>query len=250
MNDEQLLRYARQIMLGDCDIDGQQAICDARIAVVGAGGLGSPVVLYLAAAGVGYLRLMDDDVVDRSNMQRQVAFTLADIDQSKVNVLKAAAQLRNPDVTVDAHQTRLNVANVDKLLADIDLIIDCSDNYATRFVINDFAIKANIPVVFGAATAWQGQIFVMRPRADRFPCYGCFNPSREELDASCALNGVLGPLVGLIGSVQALEALRLILGQNNADVLQIYDAKEGVWHSISMSVRPDCLCQTTGLDKM
>lgn len=245
MNDEQLLRYARHIMLGGCDYDGQQAIVDARVAVVGAGGLGSPVVLYLAAAGVGYIRLMDDDSIDISNMQRQVAFTVVDLDVPKVEVLAKAAKLRNPDIIVDVHKVRLTEQNAENLLADVDVIIDCSDNYHTRFIINDYAQQHKTAVVFGAATAWQGQVFVMRPDDAASACYECFNPGREELDTSCALNGVLGPLVGLIGSAQALEAVRLILGVASHNSVQIYDAHAGQWHTIAMTPRADCRCQQT-----
>lgn len=246
MNDEQLLRYSRQIMLPGVDLDGQMSLGSAHVVVVGAGGLGNPVALYLAAAGVGQITIIDDDTIELSNISRQIAFADEDVGQSKAVVLARELVKRNPQVKVDVKPIRLNADNAASLLAECDVVIDCSDNYAARFVINDASLAFGTPVVFGAATAWQGQVFVADPRVPSMPCYECFNPSRDELDASCARNGVLGPLVGVIASQQAVEAMRLLLGMTAAPVLQVFDAKESQWHRITIKPREGCTCQVSG----
>lgn len=243
MNDEQLLRFSRQIMLSGCDYEGQEAICNARVVIIGAGGLASPVALYLAAAGVGFIRLVDDDTIDLSNIQRQIAFDIESAGAAKVDVLAKQMLKRNPDMVVDIIHDRLTDRNAETLCTGVDVIVDCSDNYAARFAINDTALRLKLPVVFGAATAWQGQVFVMQPRQPNSPCYACFNPHRDELDASCSRNGVIGPLVGVIGATQALEVLRLLLQPALASVLQIYDAAEGYWHRVGLSPKHDCQCR-------
>ncbi len=243
MNDDQLLRYSRQIMLPGVDLDGQLALADARVTIVGAGGLGNPVGLYLAAAGVGHLTLVDDDTVELSNIARQIAYTDQDVGASKAVVLAREMRRRNPHVTVAVHSRRLTSENAADVLAGSQVVVDCSDNYAARFAINDACIALAIPSVFAAATAWQGQIFVANPASAEHPCYECFNPSRDELDASCSRNGILGPLVGVIASQQAVEVLRLLLGLPTAAVLQLYDARDSQWHRIAMAPRAACPCR-------
>lgn len=242
MNDEQLLRYSRQIMLPGVDLDGQEMLSVARVTLVGAGGLGNAVALYLAAAGVGHLRLIDDDVIETSNLARQIAYTDADVGQFKVEVLKRETLLRNPTAQVEAVRDRLTQDNAKQLLLGSHVVVDCSDNYNARFAINDTSFAMKIPVVYGAATAWQGQVFVCDPGNAQSPCYECFNPSRSELDTSCARNGVLGPLLGVMASQQAVEAMRLILGLESSSVLQLYDARDSHWHRILLKPRKGCQC--------
>lgn len=242
MDDERLLRYSRQIMLPGVDLDGQEALASARVALVGAGGLGNAVALYLAAAGVGHLSLIDDDIVEISNLARQIAFTDADIGHFKVDILKREAALRNPAAKIDAVRQRITQDNAAALLMGSHLVIDCSDNYNARFAINDTCFGMKIPVVYGAATAWQGQVFVCDPGNNKSPCFECFNPSRDELDNSCSRNGVLGPLVGVVACLQAVEAIRLLLGLVSSSVLQLYDARDSQWHRIALSPRVGCLC--------
>lgn len=244
MDDDQLLRYSRQIMLPGVDLDGQLALADARVCIVGAGGLGNPVGLYLAAAGVGHLTVIDDDVIELSNIARQIAYTDEDVGASKAEVLAREMRRRNPHVSVEAHNQRLTAQNAEALLKGSQVVVDCSDNYAARFAINDACLTLAIPAVFAAATAWQGQIFVTNPGSAEHPCYECFNPSRDELDASCARNGILGPLVGMIASQQAVEVLRLLLGLSAAPVLQLYDARDSQWHRIAMAPRAACPCRS------
>jgi molybdopterin-synthase adenylyltransferase len=244
MNDDQLLRYSRQIMLPSVDVEGQCRLASARIAVVGAGGLGNPVGLYLAAAGVGHITLIDDDHVDISNLARQIAYTDSDVGLPKAQTLAREMRRRNPHVEILAVNARLTTSNALELLADTDVVLDCSDNYAARFAINDACLTLNVPAIFAAATAWQGQVFVCHPSHAASPCYECFNPSREELDASCARNGILGPVVGVIASQQAVEAMRVLLGMSFSPVLQLYDARDSEWHRIAMAPRASCPCRS------
>lgn len=244
MNDDQLLRYSRQIMLPGVDVEGQCRLGTARVVMVGAGGLGNPVGLYLAAAGVGHITLIDDDMIDISNLARQIAYTDDDVGLPKAEVLAREMQRRNPHIEIVAVCARLSSSNALELLADADIVLDCSDNYAARFAINDACLALNVPAIFGAATAWQGQVFVSLPDHAESPCYECFNPAREELDASCARNGILGPIVGVIASQQAVEAMRVLLGMAFSPVLQLYDARDSEWHRIKMAPRASCPCRS------
>ena len=244
MNDDQLLRYSRQILLPGIEVDGQLKFASAHVVIVGAGGLGNPVGLYLAAAGVGRITVVDDDAIELSNIARQIAFTDDDIGASKAAILGREMRRRNPDIEVFEEPVRLTADNASALLLGADVVVDCSDNFAARFAINDACLALSIPVVFAAATAWHGQLFVMHPSVDNYPCYECFNPSREELDNSCARNGVLGPLVGVIASQQAIETLRILLGMPSQPVLQVYDARHSEWLRINMAKRDGCHCQS------
>jgi molybdopterin/thiamine biosynthesis adenylyltransferase len=244
MNDEQLLRYSRQIMLPDVDLDGQDKLLAAHVLIIGLGGLGSPVAMYLAAAGVGHLTLVDFDAVDLTNLQRQIVHTTARIGMNKA--ASAAQSLRelNPDVRVDTIEQLLDA---DALLAQVkvaSLVIDCTDNFQTRFAINAACVAAKVPLVSGAAIRLEGQVAVFDARLETSPCYRCLYEEDSD-DLTCAANGVLAPLVGVIGSMQALEAIKLICGFGTglAGRLLLLDARHSQWRELKLPKDPCCpLC--------
>ncbi len=212
MNDDQLLRYSRQIMLPQCDIAGQQKLLDANVLIVGAGGLGSPAAMYLAAAGVGHLTIYDDDAVDLSNLQRQIAHLTADIGTDKVISTLNKIKGLNPDVNVTAKKQKLTSVNLDEALAKNDIVLDCTDNFTTRFAINKACVQHKKPLVSGAAIRFEGQISVFIPGINENPCYNCLYKNEGEEPLNCTNNGVIAPITGIIGSIQALEAIKLIIG--------------------------------------
>ncbi|WP_320820488.1 molybdopterin-synthase adenylyltransferase MoeB [Thalassolituus sp.] len=242
MNDDQLLRYSRHLLLSDIDVDGQQALLDAHVMIIGLGGLGSPVALYLAAAGVGKLSLVDDDHVEISNLQRQIAHQQAAVGRSKVESAATSCQQLNADVVVATYPLRATDEWLNDHLSDVSLVVDCSDNAAVRYAINAQCVAHSTPWVSGAAIGFSGQVAVFDPRNNLSPCYGCLYPSLNDQQLSCAEAGVLSPLVGVIGSMQALEALRLIspFGSPQAGWLATYDAKAGQWQRWQLSKRPNC----------
>ena len=241
MNDEQLLRYSRQIMLPEVDIEGQQRLADARVLIVGIGGLGSPVALYLAAAGVGHLTLCDHDAVDLSNLQRQIAH-----DTSRIGCNKAESAAQ--------HIAQLN-PHVDTLVIDrqidhkfwqqpdaYDLVIDATDNFDTRLMINEQCWPANIPVVSGAAIRWEGQVALFDPNVPDAPCYRCLYTEADEVALNCAENGVIAPLVGIIGACQAMEAIKYLckIGESLAGYVLYLDAKYMEWRKLKLNRRSNC----------
>jgi len=247
MNDQQLLRYSRHILLPQMDIEGQQALLDAHVLVVGAGGLGCPVIQYLAAAGVGELTLIDDDLVELSNLQRQVAHGTDDIGKAKVESAKQDVQRLNPDVTVNALQQRADYDWLNQALAggSVDVVVDCTDNATVRYLLNRACLANKIPWVSGAAVGLNGQITVFDPRQDNSPCYRCLYPNLDDQQLSCSENGVLSPLVGVIGSMQALEAIKVLtaMGQPAVGQLLTFDALQADWRRWKLSVAaacPDC----------
>ncbi len=210
MNDNQLLRYSRQIMLPQVDIAGQQQLLAANILIVGAGGLGSPAAMYLAASGVGALTIYDHDQVDLSNLQRQISHYTADIGVDKVISTAQTLKKINPEVKVSAVNRRLEGDELLQQVRQADVVLDCSDNFATRFAINAACVKQKTPLVSGAAIRFEGQVSVFNLRDDS-PCYHClYQNSGEELQ-NCATNGVIAPITGIVGSLQALEAMKIIL---------------------------------------
>jgi adenylyltransferase/sulfurtransferase len=211
MNDHQLLRYSRQIMLPQCEIEGQQKLLDARILIVGAGGLGSPASMYLAASGIGTITIFDDDTVDLSNLQRQIAHHTADIGVDKVISTCQRLKQLNPDVNVIPVKQRLLGDNLFCEVEKADVVLDCSDNFATRFAVNSACVKTQTPLVSGAAIRFEGQISVFTPGKNSSPCYNCLYSSDGEEQLNCATNGVIAPITGIIGSIQALEAIKLII---------------------------------------
>jgi molybdopterin-synthase adenylyltransferase len=242
MNDQQLLRYSRQIMLPEVDLEGQEKLLNASVLVVGLGGLGSPVAMYLAAAGVGHLILADFDTVDLSNLQRQIAHTTARIGQTKVQSAKQMLRELNPDIKMTCIVEQLDDEALAQQVAGLTVVVDCSDNFTTRFAINAACVKNKVPLVSGAAIRLEGQVSVFDSRNSASPCYGCLYPEGADSDLSCAANGVLAPLVGVIGSVQALETIKIILGFGSSLVgrVQIFDASYNQWRELKLTRDPSC----------
>ena len=208
----QRLRYSRQILIPEIGAEGQRRLLAASVLIVGAGGLGSPVALYLAAAGIGTIGLVDDDVVDESNLQRQILHATDRIGQPKTTSARAALEALNPGTRVVEHRERLTTGNVERLIGGYDVIVDGSDSFETRYVLNDAAVRLRKPVVHGSVYRWDGQVTTLIPFQG--PCYRCIHPSQppEELAPACAVAGVLGVLPGIVGVIQANEALKLVLG--------------------------------------
>lgn len=211
MNDDQLLRYSRHILLNEIGVEGQQRILDGHALIVGAGGLGSPVALYLGSAGVGRITVVDHDVVDMTNLQRQIAHSMAQVGQPKAQSIQSAIGAINPEVLVTPLVARADAALLETLLPEVDVVLDCCDNFATRQAINAACVKHRKPLVSGAAIRFDGQISVYDSRASNSPCYACvFPPDTVFEETRCATMGVFAPLVGIIGSLQAAEALKLL----------------------------------------
>lgn len=212
MNDNQLLRYSRQIMLPQIDIAGQQQLLNSKVLIVGAGGLGSPAAIYLAAAGVGHITIYDNDTVDLSNLQRQIAHYTADVGTGKAISTRDTLNKLNPDVKIDAVQQRLEGELLAKEVKNADVVLDCSDNFSTRFAINQACVQQQTPLVSGAAIRFEGQVSVFTSGHNNSPCYNCLYTSDGEELQNCATNGVIAPITGIVGSMQALEAMKLIMG--------------------------------------
>lgn len=242
MKDAQLLRYSRQIMLPQFDVAGQQALLDAHVLIVGAGGLGSPAAMYLAAAGIGRLTLVDDDTVELSNLQRQLAHSEADLGRSKVDSAAATLRAMNSEIEVVAIDRRVDGAALSQLVAGADAVIDATDNFATRFAINRACLAARVPLVSGAAIRLEGQVAVFDSRDPASPCYECLYRGDAGEDLNCANNGVLAPVVGIIGAMQALEAIKLIArcGEPLVGRLLLLDAASLQWREMRLPRDPHC----------
>lgn len=243
MNDKQLLRYSRHIMLDGFDYEGQQKLLDAKVLIVGLGGLGCPAALYLAASGIGELWLADFDVVDVSNLQRQIAHTLGDIDRPKVVSASESVAAINPETVSQCISEKLTGQFLLDAVARVDVVLDCSDNIQTRLEVNRACVDLKTPLVSGAAIRTDGQVVVFDHRDASSPCYQClYNDVDAGESASCADNGVLSPLVGVIGSMQALEAIKVVSGFGNpcSGQLQIYDAKLSEWRKLQLPKNPSC----------
>ncbi|MBF8728126.1 molybdopterin-synthase adenylyltransferase MoeB [Pseudomonas putida] len=212
LSDQELLRYSRQVLLSQIDIDGQLRLKHSKALIVGLGGLGSPVALYLAAAGVGELHLADFDTVDLTNLQRQVIHDSASVGMSKVDSALQRLQAINPEIDLVAHRQALDEGSLAAAVAAVDLVLDCSDNFGTREAVNAACVAAAKPLVSGAAIRLEGQLSVFDPRRDYSPCYHCLYGHGSEAELTCSEAGVIGPLVGLVGSLQALEAMKLLAG--------------------------------------
>jgi molybdopterin/thiamine biosynthesis adenylyltransferase len=248
MNDSQLLRYSRHILLDEVGIEGQSALLSSRVLIVGAGGLGSPVALYLASAGVGHITVVDHDRVDTTNLQRQIAHTLSRVGRLKAESVRQAIADINPDVEVSALTLRADDALLDELLPRADLVLDCCDNFATRQAINRACVKHRKPLVSGAAIRFDGQVTVYDPRRQDSPCYACVFPPTEAVEeAQCATMGVFAPLVGMVGTVQAAEALKLLcgIGRPLTGRLLMVDGRSMDWHEVRVPRHPACpVCGT------
>ena len=213
MDDQQLLRYSRHILLPEIGIEGQQKLLDAHVLIIGIGGLGSPAALYLAASGVGTLTLCDYDTVDLTNLQRQIVHRTASIGMTKVNSARATLAEINPNVKVVVLDQRVKQTLLLDRVAQADVVLDCSDNFATRYAINEICVQLKKPLVSGAAVRFDGQVSVFDLRRNDSPCYSCLFPEQAEAEETrCAVMGIFAPLVGIIGSIQAAEALKLLLG--------------------------------------
>jgi molybdopterin-synthase adenylyltransferase len=247
LTDDQLLRYSRHLLLNEVGVQGQERILQSHVLVIGAGGLGSPVVLYLATAGVGRITLVDDDVVDVTNLQRQIAHNTADVGEYKAKSAMNKIAIINPDVQVVPILQRADESLLDRLVAEADVVIDCCDNFATRHNINAACVKHHKPLVSGAAIQFDGQITVFDSRYASSPCYACIYPPDASLEETrCATMGVFAPLVGIIGSMQAAEALKLISGAGTSLIgrLQMLDGRDMSWNEVRF--KRDATCRVCG----
>lgn len=247
MTDEQLLRYSRHILLDEIGIEGQECILASRALVIGAGGLGSAALLYLAAAGVGQITLVDDDEVDFTNLQRQIAHTTNRVGQRKVDSAAQAMAALNPDVRIHPLALRIDVAALDRLVPNAEVVLDCTDNYATRQAINKACIQYCRPLVSGAVIRMDAQLTVVDPRVSFSPCYAClFSPHVDFADAACSTLGVLGPLVGVVGAMQAAEALKVLgnFGSPLVGQLLMLDGRTMAW--TRMTTVRDISCVVCG----
>jgi molybdopterin/thiamine biosynthesis adenylyltransferase len=243
MNDNQLLRYSRHIMLPGLDLDGQERLLASTVLIVGLGGLGCPVALYLAGAGVGRLVLVDDDRVDLGNLQRQIAHATAGIGRNKAESARDAVLALNPDTQVDVHTERLAADALVKAVAGVDAVVDCTDNFSTRFALNRACVLNKVPLISGAAIRMEGQLSVFDARNPESPCYHCLYEEGEDLDASCSSNGVLAPLVGVIGSLEALECVKVLAGVGSPLVgrLLLFDAWGLQFREMQLRKNPECV---------
>ena len=242
MNDEQLLRYSRHILLDEIGIEGQQALLQSHALIIGAGGLGSPAALYLGTAGIGRITLVDHDTVDLTNLQRQIAHSLARVGTPKVESAAAAISALNPEVQVRTVARHADAALLHELVASADVVLDCSDNFATRQAVNRACVKHRRPLVSGAALGFDAQISVYDSRSADAPCYAClFPPDASFEEQRCATMGVFAPLVGIIGSLQAAEALKLLLKLPGlTGRLQMLEARSMDWSEILVHKDPAC----------
>jgi adenylyltransferase/sulfurtransferase len=249
MNDAQLLRYSRQIMLPQIDIDGQERLLAARALIIGAGGLGSPVAMYLATAGIGHIAIADPDHVELSNLQRQLLHHDNDIGRNKANSAADSLKQLNPEIRVSPIAAALRGEALDEEVRLANIVLDCSDNFATRFAVNHACVKHRTPLVSGAAIRMEGQLAVFDSRAENSPCYHCLYKEGEEDDQTCSSNGVLSPIVGIIGSLQALEAIKLLaaVGENLAGRLIVFDGFTHEWRTLVLKKDPACsICSGNG----
>ena len=242
LTDAQRRRYSRQLVLPEVGERGQRRLLDAKVLLVGAGGLGSPVALYLAASGVGTIGLVDDDVVDESNLQRQVAHATGRIGQPKTASARVAVEALNPETRVVEHAERLTEANAEALIAGWDVVVDGTDNFETRYLLNDAAVRRRIPVVHASVYRWEGQVTTFIPFEG--PCYRCLHPAPPpgELAPDCAVAGVMGVLPGMAGLIQATEVLKLVLGMGDtlAGRLLLFDAASTEFREIRLERDPAC----------
>jgi molybdopterin-synthase adenylyltransferase len=249
VNDDQLLRYSRHILLDDVGIEGQQRLVDSHVLIVGAGGLGSPVAMYLAASGVGHISIADHDVVDLTNLQRQIAHTTARVGHPKVESAAQAMLALNPEVRVTALPHKLDAAQLDALVPTVTVVVDCCDNFETRQAVNAACVTHKVPLVSGAAIRMDGQLAVYDARDDQSPCYACiFPPDQAPEEVLCSTMGVLAPLVGVMGTMQAMETVKLITGMGSrlTGRLQMLDGRSMEWNEVRLQRNTNCpVCGTS-----
>ena len=241
MNDDQLLHYSRQILLPEIDTGGQEKLLTSSALIIGMGGLGSPAAMYLAAAGVGHLTIVDHDEVELSNLQRQIVHLMDNIGQAKVDSAAQTLSQLNPECSVSTIGHKLDETELNKQIAQADVVLDCSDNFTTRFAINRACVAQNKPLVSGAAIRWEGQVAVFHAAEDA-PCYRCLYGESGEPEDTCTNTGVLAPVVGIIGSIQATEAIKVLTGagQPLLGKLLIMDALTMQWRSMKLKKDPTC----------
>lgn len=246
LSDAELERYSRQILLPQFDIAGQLALKRSRALIMGMGGLGSPAALYLAASGVGHLHLVDDDIVDTSNLQRQVVHTEERIGQSKVASAKAQLLAINSLIEIAITDQRLEKEDLSRAIEAADVVLDCSDNFATRILINQLCVELKVPLVSGAAIRFEGQLSVFDSRKANAPCYQCLYGMLGEQNLNCSQSGVLSPVVGIIGAYQALEAIKVLsaVGQPVESRMQFFDGLRGQWREFTL--KKDAACRVCG----
>ena len=243
LDDAQLLRYSRHILLNELGVEGQEALLASHALIIGAGGLGSPVALYLGSAGVGRITVVDHDVVDETNLQRQIAHNLARVGHPKAQSIVEAIAAINPDVRVTPVVQRADEALLSELVAQADVVLDCTDNFATRHAINRACVKHRKPLVSGAAIRMDGQLSVFDARTPGNPCYACVFPESADLEETrCATMGVFAPLVGIVGTMQAAEALKLLtgLGSHLTGKLLMLDGRDLAFNEITLPQNPQC----------
>ena len=240
LSDDQLMRYSRQILLPRVDVAGQEKLRRARVLIVGAGGLGAPAALYLAGAGVGTLMLVDDDRVEESNLHRQVAYRQNNVGELKSEALATQLTQLNPEVDCLTLSQRADQDNLPSWVARADVVLDCSDNFATRTAVNQACFDARVPLVSGAAIRLEGQLVVFDFRDGSGPCYRCLFGDGDDQDTLCSESGVLGPVVGMLGAAQALEAIKLICGLPVTSALHVFDAASFEWRALNIKTDPHC----------
>ena len=243
MNDQQLLRYSRHILLDELDIEGQEKLLAAHVVIIGTGGLGSPAAFYLASAGVGTITLVDDDTVDLTNLQRQILHTTQRVGQAKVLSGQQTLTEINPTIKIVALKERVSGARLNELVQSASVVLDCSDNFATRHAVNRACVANRVPLVSGAAIKFDGQISVFDKRDENAPCYSCLFPEDQQFEeVNCGTMGVFAPLVGIIGSMQAAEALKIIaaIGESLTGRLLLLDARTMEWSSIKFARNASC----------
>jgi len=241
MNDDQLLRYSRHILLPQCDVAGQEKLLSSHAVIIGLGGLGSPVALYLAASGIGELSFVDFDEVEISNLQRQIAHQTNTCGKSKVESAKQSALALNPDIKINTLDKKLSESELQKIIASADVVLDCTDNFSSRFMINRCCVNESTPLVSGAAIRMDGQVSVFNQHQSS-PCYQCLYKDNGDSEERCSENGILAPVVGIIGCIQATEAIKVLTGIGNTldSRVLILDAATMEWRNIKLKKDPAC----------
>ena len=242
MNDEELLRYSRHILLPQIDLDGQERLLASHVAIIGVGGLGSPVALYLAAAGIGHLTLVDHDDVDLGNLQRQIVHGESSLNEKKTASAKARLSTINSTTLIDTIPKKLSEAEIFELTKRASVVVDCTDNFETRHLVNRACVLSRTPLVSAAAIRFEGQLMVWDPAVEGSPCYACLYPVDQPMEINCATTGVAAPLVGVMGSLQAMETIKVILGiaSEHTGRLTTYDGLHSDWQTFRFKKRADC----------
>ncbi len=242
LNDQELLRYSRHLLLEDVGETGQQALKNAKVLIIGMGGLGAPASLYLAAAGIGHIVLNDFDHIEVSNLQRQITYQSSDIGESKVEVTKRKLQQINPEVKVRSINKAMPEMQLTMELTMADLVLDCTDNMISRQLINKACVNAKVPLIVGAAIRFEGQLMFFDHSEANSPCYHCLFPSTEEQTLNCSNSGIIGPVVGTIGTLQALEAIKYFVGLSSGikNKLKLFDGKSLDWQTFAINKDPKC----------